>query len=140
RLHVVGDGLFTGNLTSGNAVNATTEFRLNGSQILSSPGPASLSVGFNAGLNAAGNWNTFVGTDAGRATANQIGNVDTALGYKTAFTANINNATAIGAYASVSQTNSLVLGPILGQNGCTGGNLCDSVNVGIGTSAPAYRL
>ncbi len=44
------------------------------------------------------------------------------------------NATAIGANASVSQSNSVVLGGVTGVNGGT------STNVGIGTTAPKAKL
>lgn len=47
----------------------------------------------------------------------------------------LTNATAIGAYAEVATSNSMVLGSINGVNGATA-----SVNVGIGTSAPQTRL
>jgi hypothetical protein len=48
---------------------------------------------------------------------------------------NLTNATAIGARAFVSASNSLVLGQIIGVNGGTA-----NTNVGIGTSAPLDRL
>src|SRR2546430_3979611 len=50
-------------------------------------------------------------------------------------TNNLTNATAIGANASVTQSNSLVLGSINGVNGAS-----SDTKVGIGTPAPAQRL
>src|SRR5207247_7664538 len=48
---------------------------------------------------------------------------------------NLTFATAIGANAFVSQSNSLVLGSISGTNGATA-----DTNVGMGTSAPGFKL
>ena len=60
---------------------------------------------------------------------------DTAIGSGAAFsTGTLNNATAIGSNAEVSASNALVLGAVTGTNGGT------SVNVGIGTTSPAYTL
>jgi len=47
----------------------------------------------------------------------------------------LNNATAIGAHAKVTQDNSLVLGSINGVNNATA-----DTNIGIGTTAPKARL
>ena len=47
----------------------------------------------------------------------------------------VSNATAVGYRANVSQSNSLVLGSVAGQNGAT-----DDVKVGIGTTAPEEAL
>ncbi len=47
----------------------------------------------------------------------------------------LSNATAIGAYADVAESNALVLGSINGVNGAT-----SSTNVGIGTTTPLYTL
>jgi len=48
---------------------------------------------------------------------------------------NLNNANAIGNYAYASQSNSLILGSINGQNGASA-----DTNVGIGLTNPSYRL
>ena len=48
---------------------------------------------------------------------------------------NLTNATAIGAYADVAESNALVLGSISGVNGATA-----STHVGIGTTTPQYTL
>lgn len=74
--------------------------------------------------------NTFLGMEAGQNTVddfNATGNANTFVGYRAGPTAgDLTNATAIGANARVSQSNSLVLG--------------NDVNVGIGTSTPGSLL
>ena len=76
-------------------------------------GVGNIGIGFDAG-------NTFDGT-------NLTGNGDIALGYEASFsTGTLNNATAIGRNAFVSESNALVLG--------------SGANVGIGTSAPTAAL
>ena len=67
--------------------------------------------------------------------SNTIENENSFLGYTANGAAGITNATAIGAKASVTQSNSLVLGSINGINSATA-----SVNVGIGTTAPGAPL
>jgi trimeric autotransporter adhesin len=76
--------------------------------------------------NSTGEGNTFLGVSAGR--FHTTGNDNTYLGVGTnSPTTGISNSTAIGAYASVSASNSLILGST-------------SVNVGIGNSAPTAKL
>lgn len=84
-------------------------------------------VGSNAGIvNSTGSDNTFIGEAAG--SENLSGTSNTALGSGANFDSNdLANATAIGAGARVAKSNSLVLGNSF-------------VNVGIGTSAPDYKL
>ena len=98
--------------------------------------------GYAAGINNDTSYNSFFGKDAGFNTTtgyqnaffgntagygNATGTHNTMIGYGADVGgANLSNATAIGALATVSQSNSL----ILGQN----------VDVGIGTSAPTARL
>jgi len=90
--------------------------------------------------NTTGSNNVAVGTVAGGASPNSAlttGNQNTYVG---AFTSsgtqtNLTNATAIGAYAEVTENNAIVLGSINGVNSAT-----SNVNVGIGTTAPAYAL
>jgi hypothetical protein len=76
RLHVVGDGLVTGNLTvsgtmnanlSSDIVNATTQYNVNGSRVLGVGGNNSnLFVGIGAGAATSGGFNnSFFGRDAG---------------------------------------------------------------------------
>src|SRR5512132_455045 len=57
--------------------------------------------------------------DGGAYATNTIGNSNTLLGFSSQVTANLTNATAIGANASVTQSNSLVLGSINGVNGAS---------------------
>jgi hypothetical protein len=85
-----------------------------------------------------GSFNVFVGSHAG--ISNVFGDSNTAIGYLANLSSGstsdpVNNATAVGALAFVSQSNSLVLGSIDGVNGAS-----SSVNVGIGTTAPGAPL
>lgn len=91
--------------------------------------------GTGAGLgNTDGDSNTFIGHDAGN--FNTLGSFNTTLGENADVGANnLTNATAIGSKAHVTQSNSLVLGSINGINGATA-----NTNVGIGTTAPAFKL
>ncbi|MGB3947514.1 MAG: tail fiber domain-containing protein [Bacteroidia bacterium] len=73
--------------------------------------------------NNTGNNNTAMGYAAGYT---NTGSNNTFLGTFATGSASITNATAIGANAQVTASNSMVLG--------------NNVNVGIGTTAPAYRL
>lgn len=75
-------------------------------------------LGNTDGYNQTGSFNTFVGWAA----SPESGHTD------------LTNATAIGAHAVVSESNALVLGAMSGVNQGT------SVNVGIGTAAPAATL
>ena len=74
--------------------------------------------------NKSGSLNTFLGQGAGY--DNTSGEKNTYLGYGSGGKADIINATAIGASAKVTTSNSLVLG--------------NNANVGIGVSAPVYQL
>jgi hypothetical protein len=88
----------------------------------------------SSGPNRTGSANAFFGSFAG--SSNDTGSLNTLIGTRADVGAsNLSNATAIGANASVSQNNSLVLGSINGVNLATA-----STNVGIGTTAPAYKL
>ncbi len=88
------------------------------------------SVGYNSLQNATGSYNTAVGTSTFTGTISGVNN--TALGFNAGtsnggFTqvTNVDNATAIGAYALVQASNSLVLGQIP-----------TPTKVGIGTTIP----
>ncbi len=84
--------------------------------------------------NTTGNSNTACGAYA--MANNLTGNYNSALGYyATVGPGSPSNATAIGANAYVTQSNSMVLGSIIGVNSAG-----VSTNVGIGTTAPAYTL
>jgi hypothetical protein len=102
--------------------------------------------GGTSGLsNTTGQFNTFMGYSAGfnhQAGAggftnlNNTGSSNTLIGALASVTdPNPSNATAIGANALVSQSNSIVLGGVNGVNGATA-----DTNVGIGTTAPLGRL
>jgi hypothetical protein len=87
-------------------------------------------LGFNALQATTGDSNTAVGSKA--LLTNTTGTQNTAIGYAADVSAGgLNNATAIGYAAQAGASNALVLGGITGVNGGT------SVNVGIGTNAPA---
>jgi hypothetical protein len=92
-----------------------------------------------SGFHNTGDNNTFVGNFAGF--NNDTGGDNTVIGQNADVGANnLFFATAIGARARVEQNYSLVLGSILGVNGCTAATNCDTVKVGIGTTTPADRL
>jgi len=84
--------------------------------------------------NLGGGGNTFVGLLSGQTNTN--GGSNTLVGaLADVASANLTNASAFGTEATVSQSNSLVLGSINGINGATA-----DTNVGIGTTAPTQRL
>jgi hypothetical protein len=82
---------------------------------------------------SSGNNNSFFGQLTGGAatTANSV----TLLGYAANVSDGLSNATAIGAKAQVTQSDSVVLGSINGTNGATA-----NTRVGIGTTAPSSVL
>jgi len=95
------------------------------------------------GINTTGNQNTAVGVGSGATLDNSpvTGASNTLLGTIAAMsTGALTNATAIGSFAEVSESNALVLGSISGVNNCTPQNNCASTNVGIGTTAPDNLL
>jgi hypothetical protein len=99
-------------------------------------------IGTGAGTrNTTGSENTFVGDGAGVSSfnlslsSNSIGSKNVYLGRNATGTFSLTNATAIGYRAFVTQSDSLVLGSVAGENAATA-----SVNVGIGTTAPTERL
>ena len=82
-------------------------------------------IGGDAGsANTEGSFNTFLGQDAGRSNTREHNN--TFVGARSNGQPGITNATAIGFGAQVTQSNSLVLGA--------------NAKVGIGTTAPAFKL
>lgn len=81
-------------------------------------------IGAKAGYNNASGQNVFVGYHAGE--WNVGGQMNTYLGHEAGGSMNLVNATALGASAKVTASNSLVLGR--------------KANVGIGVSAPTFQL
>ena len=103
---------------------------------LTHDGEDNVFVGANAGSsNENGSGNTFVGTNSGLSIVGGTDNNNTFIGHRADGAAAISNATTIGFRASVTQSNSLVLGGITGVNGA----IADT-NVGIGTTAPKAKL
>jgi hypothetical protein len=83
-------------------------------------------IGKSSGYyNTTGSANTFVGNSSGYLCSN--GHLNTFIGHFASGSLGLSNATAIGSNAFVSADNSLILGN-------------DNVNVGIGVSAPLYKL
>ncbi len=128
RLHVVGNGLFTGTLNAYNLKTpAFNTFVGNSAGAANTTGGQNVFMGQAAGAdNTTGSNNVFVGRVSGVGNATESNN--TFVGFATYATSpGINNSTAIGANATVSSSNSLILGAA-------------GTNVGIGTTAPTERL
>jgi hypothetical protein len=119
-----------------NILNAATQFNIDGSRVLFTPGPGSgnVVVGTIAGTTtASGNNNTILGNSAGNLVS--TGTRNTILGAQADLLADgLTNATAIGFRARADVSNSLILGGIAGINAGI------DTNVGIGTSAPTSKL
>jgi len=125
----------------GNTTGANNSFFGFSAGFNSTTGHDNSIFGTNAGLNQSGNYNTYIGGQAGQTTSGDTNTFigfntgvqgqsasNTLLGYSASLgSANLTNATAIGAGAIVSKSNSLVLG-------ATG------TNVGVGTVSPSARL
>ncbi len=80
-----------------------------------------------------GGQNTFIGTFAGNTNISGAGNVS--IGYLSQVGTNLSNSVAIGNRATVTTSNSIAIGSVVGVNGAS-----VSPNVGIGTNAPAAKL
>ena len=93
--------------------------------------------GYQSGFsNSVGQFNSFFGYQSGDLNVN--GSNNTFIGYGSGngiVTLNLSNATAIGSRATVTQSNSLVLGSIKGV-----AHAIEDTSVGIGTTAPTARL
>ena len=99
-----------------------------------STGASNAFFGHSAGFgNAKGSRNSFFGVQAGF--YNGDGTDNSAFGIAADVSTNLNNASAIGAHASATQSNSLVLGSINGVNDATA-----DTSVGIGTTAPKAKF
>jgi hypothetical protein len=97
-------------------------------------GGSNVFVGYASGqLNTTGSNNVIIGVSAGG--SNTAENNNTFIGSSANGGTAITNATALGANATVGQSNSLVLGSINGLNGASA-----DTKVGIGTRAPNARL
>ncbi len=130
NFNVSGNGTVGGTMNA-DVFNATSQFNIGSTRVLGTNPSGSVFVGNGAG-NAGGS-NAFFGTNAGN--TNSTGSSNTAVGAEADVAAGgLVNATAIGANASVSQSNSVVLGGVTGVNGGT------STSVGIGTTAPKAKL
>jgi hypothetical protein len=137
-LHNFTAGIGTNLFVGANAGNLTTPGAANtgvGTTALGSvSGSSNTAVGFGAlGPNTSGNFNVAVGRNSGvtttSANANTTGSNNTFIGYNSGpgTSTQLSNASAIGANAVVSTSNSMVLGD-------------GTVNVGIGTPAPGAKL
>jgi len=120
-------------------VNNTTGLANTASGVLALPfnttGSYNTASGFYALFNnGTGSYNTAIGDYALQ--SNSTGHQLTCIGEACDVGVDgLANATAIGAYALVTESNALVLGSTNGVNGATA-----STNVGIGTTAPASTL
>jgi hypothetical protein len=116
---------------SGNTANGASALMVN------STGSNNSAFGLSTlSANVTGGSNTAIGNNA--LAANTTGSGNTAVGANAGPDSshkNLTNATAIGANATVTASNALVLGSINGVNGATA-----DTSVGIGTSAPAATL
>lgn len=123
--NISGDGTVGGTLT-GNTVNANAQFNISGNRILSAPG-GNLFAGFDAGrANNSGTNNAFFGTQAGEENStgssnsffgrragngNLSGSNNTLVGAATSLALpDLTFATAIGAGAQATSSNTLTLG------------------------------
>lgn len=135
-----------------NTTGAENSFFGVGAGALNTTGRNNTYLGYEAGSgNTKGSFNTFLGTTSGY--HNTTGSVNVFIGSSAGYTnesgneltmmgpatgvgsPNLTNATAIGARAYVTQSNSLVLGSIKGIQGAD-----EDTNVGIGTTAPKARF
>jgi hypothetical protein len=142
-----GESAGSGSLTSTGTENAAFGFSA-GAQIAgnsnaffgarsggsTTTGGSNVFVGYASGqLNTTGSNNVIIGVSAGG--SNTAENNNTFIGSSANGGTAITNATALGANATVGQSNSLVLGSINGLNGASA-----DTKVGIGTRAPNARL
>jgi hypothetical protein len=82
-----------------------------GNQAGVNQGTQSVAIGTNAGYKQTGQFNTFVGCNAGWDSAStRTGQYNTYLGINTAATGNFSNSTAIGYSATITANNQIVIG------------------------------
>ena len=106
NFNITGDGTAGGTL-SGNSINATTQYNLNGVRILSSGGTDNLFAGAGAGVVDTGDSNTFLGARTG--TVNTSGRRNTFVGSR------------VGEVNTVGVSNSF-FGSLAGLQNTTGSN------------------
>ncbi len=131
----INNSFFGGSAGFSNTTGARNTFMGRSAGSANQLGADNSAVGFQAGaVNTNSCCNSYFGSLSGN--SNGPGNNNTLIGYATQFgTGALTNATAIGAQAMVSQSNSLILGSINGINGAAA-----DTNVGIGTTAPGSKL
>ncbi len=131
-----GNSFFGYNSGYFNSSGAYNTFMGNNAGLSNNGGSYNVFVGDNSGsANTSGDDNSFFGASTGRFT-NFSGSGNTLIGSGAdVSTEDLDNATAIGYNALVSQSNSLVLG---GTTAVGGGTI--ETYVGIGTSAPDTKL
>ena len=131
NFNISGNGTAGGTL-SGNLVNATTQYNLNGSRILSAPGTANLFAGFLSGaLNTTGFQNTFFGSSAG--TTNKTGNDNSFFGTGAGQSTTGSQNSFFGSFAGAANTTgsqNAFFGRSAGPSNTVGGN-----NTFVGASA-----
>ena len=102
NFNISGNGTAGGTL-SGNLVNATTQYNLNGSRILSNAGTGNLFAGLNAGAaNTSGFRNTIIGSGAGLTQTNASEN--TFIGFEAGKVNTVGVNTFVGTRAGLSNT------------------------------------
>ena len=120
-------------LQNGLGASANTYFGAFAGQLNINAGRNSF-FGYSSGARNTGEGNTFMGFFTGD--ENRTGMYNTLLGVEAEVgTGDLTNATALGAFAQVDQSNSLVLGSVAGVNGAS-----VSAKVGIGTTTPQAAL
>jgi hypothetical protein len=146
-----GNAFFGTNAGRDNSTGASNAFFGKDAGFANAAGQNNAFFGWNAGRQNTGSSNAFFGAAAGYQNTtgsanaffgetagdnNGAGNNNTIVGsFADLGSDNLTNATAIGANAVVSQSNSLVLGSINGINGAT-----SNTNIGIGTTTPGFKL
>src|SRR6266496_2784925 len=118
-------------------INTSTQYKISTQTVLrvGLPTAGNVFVGSDAGFNNNGAGNSFFGFNAGASATPTTYSGHTFIGDSTNGSAGVNNATAIGSRAQVTQSNSMVLGSIKGVNSAT-----SSTNVGIGITEPIAVL
>lgn len=131
----LGRAVAKGNLSSSIGLGNYNVFIGDSSGISARGLERNVAIGRRSGLQLnTGNGNVLIGDSAGHNLTSGQSNVIIGEAAR-AGSATLQNATAIGSKAVVGASHALILGSIAGVNGAT-----NSVNVGIGTTTPAFRL